>query len=91
MLPVQTGPRHAAFWVFVHTGATVLAALMLAGHDALTWIYLVPVGLVSLDLMVRNIRLLVRADGKQALSLFKASNVYLALILLMICVDGLII
>jgi protoheme IX farnesyltransferase len=91
MLPVQTGPRHAAFWVFVHTGATVLAALMLAGHDALTWIYLVPVGLVSLDLMVRNIRLLVRPDGKQALSLFKASNVYLALILLMICVDGLII
>jgi protoheme IX farnesyltransferase len=91
MLPVQTSPRHAAFWVFVHTGATVLAALMLAGHDALTWIYLVPVGLVSLDLMVRNIRLLVRPDGKQALSLFKASNLYLALILLMICVDGLII
>jgi protoheme IX farnesyltransferase len=90
MLPVQTSPRHAALWVFVHTGATVLAALLLAGHNALSWIYFVPVGLASIDLMVRNIRLVIHPDGKQALSLFKASNLYLALILLMICVNGLI-
>jgi protoheme IX farnesyltransferase len=90
MLPVQTNPRHAALWVFVHTGATVFAALLLAGHNALSWIYFVPVGLASIDLMVRNIQLLVHPDGKQALSLFKASNLYLALILLMICVNGLI-
>lgn len=90
MLPVQTSPRYAAFWVLIHSGATVLAALLLAGHSALSWIYLVPVGLASIDLIIRNIRLLVRPDGKQALSLFKASNLYLALILLMICVDGLI-
>jgi protoheme IX farnesyltransferase len=90
MLPVQTSPRHAALWVFVHTGATVLAALLLAGHNALSWIYFVPVGLASIDLMVRNVRLLVHPDGKQAFSLFKASNLYLALILLMICVNGLI-
>jgi heme O synthase-like polyprenyltransferase len=68
----------------------VLAALLLAGHNALSWIYFVPVGLASIDLMVRNIRLLVHPDGKQAFSLFKASNLYLALILLMICVNGLI-
>jgi protoheme IX farnesyltransferase len=88
MLPVQTSPRHAAFWVFIHTGATVLAALMLAGHPALGWIYFLPVGVASIDLMVRSVRLLARPEGKQALSLFKASNLYLALILLMICVDA---
>ena len=88
MLPVQTSPRQAAFWVFVHTGATVLAALMLAGHQALSLIYLIPVGIASIDLMARNIRLLVHPDGKHALSLFKASNLYLALVLLMICVTA---
>ena len=87
MLPVRTSPRGAAFWVFIHTGATVLAALMLAGHQALSLIYLVPVGIASIDLMARNIRLLVHPDGKHALSLFKASNLYLALVLLMICVN----
>jgi len=68
----------------------VLAALVLAGHDALSWIYFVPVGIASIDLIVRNIRLLARPDGKLALSLFKATNLYLGLILLMICVDTLI-
>ena len=90
MLPVQTSPRQAAFWVFVHTGATVLAALMLAAHPTLGWIYFIPVAIASIDLMVRNVRLLAHPDGKQALSLFKASNLYLALILLMICVDALV-
>jgi protoheme IX farnesyltransferase len=90
MLPVQTSPRQAAIWVFIHTGATVLAALVLAGHDALSWIYFVPVGIASIDLIVRNLRLLARPDGKLALSLFKATNLYLGLILLMICVDTLI-
>jgi len=90
MLPVQTSPRQAAIWVLIHTGATVLAALVLAGHDALSWIYFVPVGIASIDLIVRNIRLLARPDGKLALSLFKATNLYLGLILLMICVDTLI-
>jgi len=90
MLPVQTGPRQAALWVFIHTGATVLGALMLAGHHALGWIYFVPVSIASIDLIVRNIRLLIRPDGKLAFSLFKATNLYLALILLMICVDALV-
>jgi protoheme IX farnesyltransferase len=88
MLPVQTSPRQAAFWVLVHTGATVLAALMLAGHDALGWIYFIPVSIASVDLIARNIRLLIHPDGKLALSLFKASNLYLAIILMMICLDA---
>ncbi|UCC87127.1 MAG: protoheme IX farnesyltransferase [Anaerolineales bacterium] len=87
MLPVQTGPRQSAIWVFIHTGTTALAALLLAAHPALGWLYFVPVGIASIDLMVRNIHLLIHPGGKQALSLFKASNLYLALVLLMICVD----
>jgi len=48
------------------------------------------VGIASIDLIVRNIRLLARPDRKLALSLFKATNLYLALILLMICIDALL-
>lgn len=90
MLPVQTTPRQAAAWVFVHIGATALAALMLAAHPTLGWIYFIPVGLATLDLMLRNIRLLARPEGKLALSLFHASNLYLALVLLLICVEAIV-
>jgi protoheme IX farnesyltransferase len=90
MLPAQTSPRQAAWWVLVHTGATTLAALMLALHPTLGWVYLVPVAVATVDLLVRNIRLLSDPDGRQALSLFKASNLYLALVLLMICVEALV-
>jgi protoheme IX farnesyltransferase len=90
MLPTQAGPRHSTFWVLVHTGATALAALMLAAHPALGWIYFIPVAVATIDLMVRNIQLLIHPQGKQALSLFKASNLYLMLVLLMICVDSVV-
>jgi heme o synthase len=88
MLPVQSGVHAAAYWVLLHTLATALAALMLGFHAALGWIYLVPVGLATIDLIRRNVRLLKKPGAGQALSLFKASNLYLALILLMICVDA---
>lgn len=87
MLPVRISPRQAAGWVLLHTGATALAALMLAAHPALGWLYLIPVSAATVDLLIRNVRLLARPEAKQAFSLFKASNLYLALILLMICVD----
>lgn len=90
MLPAQTGLRFAAWWVLLHTVATALAALMLAWHPALGWLYLLPVGMATIDLLARNIRLLIRPGTKEAFSLFKASNLYLALILLMICLDALI-
>ena len=90
MLPAQAGLRASAWWVSLHTAATAFAALMLAGQPTLGWIYFAPVAVATLDLMVRNVRLLVHPEGKQALSLFKASNLYLALILLMICVAGLV-
>ncbi len=87
MLPTQTTPRRAALWVFVHTLPTVLAALMLVGHPALAWLYCVPIVLASVDLIARNLRLLFEPAPKRAFSLFKVSNLYLALVLLLICVD----
>ena len=87
MLPARTSIRQAAFWVLLHTTATALAALMLAAHPALGWFYLVPVGIATVDLIARNIRLLARPGTKPALALFKASNLYLALVLFTACVD----
>lgn len=90
MLPARTSPRRAAFWVLLHTIPTTLAALLLVVHPALGWIYLLPVGLATVDLIVRNVRLLVEPSAKFAFSLFKASNLYLALVLLLICVDAVV-
>jgi len=90
MLPARTTPRRAAFWVLVHTLPTGLAALLLAGHPVLGWLYFVPVGLATVDLIVRNLRLLVEPTSRRAFSLFKMSNLYLALVLLLICVDTMV-
>ena len=90
MLPAQTTPRRAALWVMVHTVPTALAALLLTGHPTLGWVYFAPVGLATVDILARNIRLLTKPTAKHAFELFKASNLYLALVLLMICVDALI-
>jgi protoheme IX farnesyltransferase len=90
MLPTQTSPRHSAFWVLLHTVPTALAALLLVGRPALGWLYLVPMGLATLDLMVHSIGLVVQPSAKRAFALFKISNLYLALVLLLICVDTLV-
>jgi len=90
MLPVKTTPKTAAFWVFVHTAATALAALALGLDPALGLIYLIPVGLATVDMMVRNVRLLRVPSGKNARSLFIASNMYLTIVLVMACVDAVI-
>lgn len=90
MLPVMTSPKQAAFWVFIHTAATAFAALMLTFDASLGLIYLIPVGLATIDMMVRNVRLLRVPSGKNARSLFIASNMYLTIVLVMACVDAVI-
>lgn len=87
MLPVKASPKVAAFWVFVHTTATALAALVLALDPELGLIYLIPVGLATVDMMLRNLRLLRVPSGKNARSLFMASNMYLTIVLVMACID----
>ncbi len=90
MLPTQTSPRRAVLWIAAHTGGTALAALALLTHPALGWLYGIPVGLATLDLALRNLRLWRSPGRREAFGLFKASNVYLGLVLLLICVDVLI-
>jgi protoheme IX farnesyltransferase len=87
MLPAMTTPGRAAFWVFLHTAATALAAVMLVFDPALGLIYLLPVGLATVDMLARNVRLLRAPTAKNARSLFIASNMYLAIVLVMVCID----
>jgi len=67
--------------------ASTLAALVLVRHPALGWLYLIPITLATMWLLFRNIQLLLEPGAKTAFTLFKMSNIYLALILLMVCVD----
>jgi protoheme IX farnesyltransferase len=90
MLPVQTTPRAAAGWVLLHAGAAVVAALALAAHPAIGWLYLVPVALGSVALLALSLRLITKPGKERALALFHASNLYLALVISMICVNTLI-
>jgi protoheme IX farnesyltransferase len=90
MLPVQTRPRAAAWWVLLHTAGAALAGLALAVHPALGWLYLGPVALATALLLTLSVRLIDTPGKKRALALFHSSNVYLAVLMLMICVDTLV-
>ncbi len=90
MLPTRTGAGTAAWWVLLHTGGTALAALALGLQRGLSWIYLVPVALATIELLRRNVRLLAEATPRRAMALFIGSNLYLSVVLLMACVDVLI-
>ena len=81
MLPVNVSPQQAAWWVTLHTVTTAGAAMALGFHPVLGWGYLVPVGLISLHFL-RLTLLLRNPSGSTALRLFKFSNIYLGLVLL---------
>lgn len=87
MLPVRTSPRQAALWVLSHTLPTGLAGLLLVVLPVLGWVYLIPVTLVTADLFWRNIKLIADPSPANARGLFMASNVYLLVLLLAICID----
>jgi protoheme IX farnesyltransferase len=86
MLPVYTSPLVAARWVLLHGLATALIALALARHPTLGWLYLVPTSVATLWMLRSGLRFLRSAGRAEALAFFKASNLYLALVLLVICV-----
>lgn len=90
MLPVQTTLRAASGWVLFHASAAAVAALALGAHPALGWLYFLPVSVASATLLVLSIRLLIAPVERRALVLFHASNLYLAIVLLTVCVDTVI-
>ena len=90
MLPARVSLRQSAFWVTVHALATGFAALALGAAPGLGWLYLLPVTLLTADLVRRCALLMREPTPARARSLFLASNTYLAFVLLMICLDTII-
>jgi protoheme IX farnesyltransferase len=87
MLPVQTTPRAAAGWVLLHSAAASIGALALATRPALGWLYALPVGLVTVVFLALSLRLLAEPGKQRALTLFHTSNLYLAVVMVMVCVS----
>jgi protoheme IX farnesyltransferase len=90
MLPVIVTPRRAVFWMLAHAAATALFGLLIALDPAMGWGYLIPVGLATVWLLRESARLATDYTGSRALTVFKISNVYLSLVLLVICVAALV-
>lgn len=88
MLPVRTTLHQAAWWVFLHTGAAGGVALVLAVTPNLGLAYLIPVVLVTVDIIVRNVRLIRDPSPKNARTLFIASNIFLTVVLLGVCLGS---
>lgn len=84
MLPVNMSMRQAAWWVAVHTVTTGIVAVLLGFHPALGVVYLIPVGLITLQYVRLTLQLLRAPGGKEALELFKYSNIYLSIVQLII-------
>lgn len=87
MLPTQTTPRKAAWWVMSHTLPTGILSLLLVTLPGLGWLYFVPVLIVTADLFNRNVKLIRDPSPLKARKLFMSSNYYLLVLLLAICVD----
>ena len=85
MLPVHTTPRQAAWWVMSHTLPACLGGLLLVILPTLGWVYLVPVAWVTFDLFWRNVKLIQDPSPQNAKGLFLASNIYLLVLLIAVC------
>lgn len=88
MLPAKTTPRQAAWWVLSHTLPAGLGGLLLGLLPSLGWLYILPVGLLTADLVWRNVKLIKDPSPPNARSMFMASNLYLLVLLLAICVSS---
>lgn len=87
MLPVNTSPQNAAWWVMAHTAPTAVLSLLFVVVPGLGWIYFIPVSLVTADLVIKNVRLIRDPSKPNARALFMSSNYYLLVLLLAICID----
>lgn len=87
MLPVQTTPQKAAWWVMAHTVPTGILGLLMVMLPGLGWFFILPVSIVTIDLFYRNVQLVRKPTPRNARKLFMSSNYYLLVLLLAICVD----
>jgi protoheme IX farnesyltransferase len=84
MLPVHTSLKGSAYWVLLHTGTAAFVAILLTMTPNLGFAYLIPVAIVSVDMLVRNVRLIRDPSPQNARSLFISSNIYLTAVLVAI-------
>ncbi|MFP3852845.1 MAG: heme o synthase [Anaerolineales bacterium] len=81
MLPAVVSPKQAAIWVLLHALGTTAAALALAVHPELGWIYLIPSAAVGF-IFVRSSTSLLRSSGPETASrVFLVSNLFLVILL----------
>ncbi len=90
MLPARAAPRVAAGWVMLHIGATALGALLLATLPRYGWLYTVPIGAATGVLLWQGVWLIIQPGPQRARAVFKTSNLYLASVLLLTCIDLLV-
>lgn len=86
MLPVIVSTRTSANWIASHTGLAAVIALLMGLHPSLGWHYLLLTVPATLWLGWHSLQLIRTPDHKQALKLFKVSNIYLGLVLMAIYV-----
>ncbi len=90
MLPVQTSAHHSAWWIGLHGLATAGAAIALLFIGAMGLVYAVVAVPASVLLLYRCLQLILAPTTRRAWVLFMTSNIYLTIILLMVCVDAMI-
>lgn len=82
MLPVNTTPHQAAWWIMIHTLPTCIFGVLMVVLPTLGWFYFIPVLLISLMLFWRNVQLIRDPSPANAKAMFMASNYYLTVLLL---------
>ena len=90
MLPAKVSPKQAAWWVASHTIPAGVFGLLLATLPELGWVFLIPALWATGSLLWNNIKLIQEPSPSNARKMFMASNIYLLILLIAICVGSII-
>lgn len=86
MLPALVGARESAIWGLVHAIGVAIIVLALGAHPTLGLVYFIPALFATIFFLYQSVQLVQQPDRPHALRLFLTSNIYLALILLVVCI-----
>jgi len=89
ILPVVAAPHSAALLNLVHASASGLVGVALAFQPTLAWYYVVPVLGATVYWLAQACRLVIQPSLPTAWRLFYASNFYLGVVLLAVCIGTL--
>jgi protoheme IX farnesyltransferase len=86
MLPVYNTAYRSAWWILIHAISAGFAAIILAVHPALGVWYAIPASLMAVVMVIESIKLVRNPDRKQAIRTFVISNIFLAVIIVLVMV-----